>query len=169
MQPSILKTSSTHPAVSGGSPSQQDKNGVRFDCLIIKEFPIELGDNVPKAGAPVSMSQTACRSFLIDLEAYESIRPPRRHRKSLIVTIEARTERLLLAGHSFDEIAKATLTAHGIRVSRDEVIQQHASNKKMQQGLSKFVQSTLRSVLKIMILPAINKNPVGVRILDVSA
>jgi hypothetical protein len=148
---SILKTSSTtDPAASRSA--NKNKKKARFDCLIIKEFPIELGDNVPRTGAPVTMSQTACRSLVINVEHFESIRPPRRHRKSLILTTAARTEQLLLAGHSFEEIANATVTAHSVRVSRNEVILRHqrASSKNNKQGLSKL----LRRVLMKIILPA---------------
>jgi hypothetical protein len=164
LYPSILKSSSTtDPAASSSAKNNNQKN-VRFDCLIIKEFPIELGDNVPKSGAPVIMSQTACRSLVINVEHFESIRPPRRHRKSLILTTTARTERLLLAGHSVEEIANATLMAHSIRVSRNEVIlqqqqQQQASYKNNKQGWSKLLGRVLRN----MILP-INKNPAAVRV-----
>jgi hypothetical protein len=98
MYPRILKTSSADLLAASSSPNK-NKN-VRFDDLIINEFPIELGDNVPRTGAPVSMSRTASHSFVIGLEYFESNRPPRRHRNSMIVTTEARTERLLLDGHS---------------------------------------------------------------------
>jgi hypothetical protein len=152
LYPTILKTSSTTDPAASSSSANKNKKNVRFDCLIIKEFPIELGDNVPRAGAPVRMSQTACRSLVINVEHFESIRPPRRHRKSLILTTAARTERLLLAGHSFEEIANATVTAHSIRVSRNEVIlrQRQVSSKDNKQGLSKL----LGRVLRKMILPA---------------
>jgi hypothetical protein len=161
--PSILKPSSfTDPAASC-SANNKNKMNVRFDCLIIKEFPIELGhSNVPSAGAPVSMSQTACRSFVINMEHFESIRPPRRRRKNaMILTTAARTELLLLAGHSFEEIANATLTARSIRVSRNEVIllQQHAASNNKQGGLS----SKLGRVMKNMISLPINKNRRAVR------
>jgi hypothetical protein len=151
MYQSILKTSSADSAVVSSPPNK--KRIVRFDCLVVKEFPIELGDNVPNTGgAPVGMRQTACRSSVINLEHFESIRPPRRHRKSLIVTRAARTERLMLAGHSFEEIADATQTARSIRVSRNELIfRKQASNNK--QGLSRFVQSTVGRLLKNIILP----------------
>jgi hypothetical protein len=154
LYPSILKSSSTTDPAATSSAKNNNQKKVRFDCLIIKEFPIELGDNVPKSGAPVTMSQTACRSLVINVEHFESIRPPRRHRKSLILTAAARTERLLLAGHSFEEIANATLMAHSIRVSRNEVIlqqqqQQQASYKNNKQGWSRL----LRRVLRNMILP----------------
>jgi hypothetical protein len=156
MYPSILRTSSADLAAS--SPPNKTKI-VSFDNLTINEFPIELGDNVPRRGAPLSMSRTACRSLVIGLEYFESNRSPRRHRNSLIVTAEARTEQLLLAGHSFEEIVKAILTAHRIRASRDEVIQQASK----QGGISKFIQSTGR-ILKSMILPRgpVVKKPAGV-------
>jgi hypothetical protein len=157
MYPSILKTSSADDSASCSPPIKNKNKNVRFDGLIINEFPIELGDNVPKTGAPVSMSRTACRSLVIALEHFESIRPPRRPRNSLNLTAEARTERLLLAGYSFEEIVDAVLIAHRIQVSRDEVIQEHASK----QGLSKFVQST-RRILKNMILP--RGRPIGKRV-----
>ena len=161
--PSILRTSSITDPAASGSTNNKNKMNVRFDCLIIKEFPIELGhSNVPSTGAPVSMGQTACRSFVINMEHFESIRPPRRHkRNAMILTTAARTELLLLAGHSFEEIANATLTARSIRVSRNEVIlqQQAASNNK--QGLS----SKLGRVLKNMISLPITKNHESRRVL----
>jgi hypothetical protein len=151
--PSILKTSSTTDPAAFRS-TNKTKSIVRFDCLIIKEFPIELGDNVPRTGAPVIMSQTACRSLVINLEHFESIRPPRRHRNSLILTTAARTERLLSAGHSLEEIAHATLTAYSIRVSR---------GKNNEQGICKFAQSTVGRVLTNM-MPFKNQNPAAARI-----
>jgi hypothetical protein len=143
MYPSILKPSSADLAAF--SPPSKDKN-VSFENLIINEFPIELGDNAPKTGAPIGMSRTACRRLVIDLEYFESNRPPRRHR-SLIMTAEARTDRLLLAGHSLEEILRAIMNVHKYRASRYEVIRQAS---KQGAGLSKFVLSTGR-ILKNMI------------------
>jgi hypothetical protein len=54
----------------------------------------------------------------------------------VIVTAEAQMERLMLAEHSFPEIIKTFLTAHTMRASRNEVIQQKLpSNNKDQANL----------------------------------
>eukprot|EP00934_Nitzschia_sp_Nitz4_P006731 Nitzschia sp. Nitz4//scaffold39_size137210//88015//89107//NITZ4_003210-RA/size137210-processed-gene-0.95-mRNA-1//1//CDS//3329550416//6721//frame0 len=101
---SILKHSESNP---GGI----DMKKVFFDEIIIKEYPIILGDNpAVSGGAPISIGWKPLKESVVDVDFYEYCRcPERKSRKKLILSVRRRAGFLLGSGYSLEEIAQATM------------------------------------------------------------
>ena len=154
---SCLKMSPSASEESDANASSTRLKKVRFDSLTIKEFPIALGDSVPHEGAPIGLGGKAQRSLVISMDHFEKIRPQRRPRKNLQIDSATRTDILLAAGHSYSEIATATITAHRVRISREETIR--LVNK---QSLSKMVDLTRKALKGMLVTPVKNSGGVAI-------
>jgi hypothetical protein len=127
-------------------PRQAAQEGVRFDYLTISEFPITLGDNVPREGPAITMAAKATRKLVIYLDRFEAARPERRDTRDLFLDANDRISLLLLAGFSMREIADATLEACRIKVDRE-----HNAKLSSKQRIHQVLDTTRRT-LKIMVI-----------------
>ena len=133
-------------------PRQAVKEGVRFDYLTILEFPITLGDTVPREGPPITMAANATRKLVIRIDRFEAARPERRDTRDLFLGAEDRTCLLLLAGFSLHEVADAALEASRIRVDRA-----HHAKLSSKQRIHKVLDTT-RCTLKSMLIWPTQRN-----------
>jgi hypothetical protein len=130
-------------------PRQPAKEGgVRFEYLTILEFPITLGDTVPREGPPIAMADKATRKLVIHLDRFEAARPERRDTRDLFLDAEDRTCLLLLAGFSMHEVADAALEACRIRVDRE-----HNAKLSSKQRIHKVLDTTRRTLKSMVIRP----------------
>jgi len=120
----ILKSVLRRKLSQAPLPPQIDRN-VSFTRLEIKEFNMTLG-NHPSAvtGPPVMLDAKPTREHVIDMESYEKARQPRRTRKQLKLTFEAR--RGILEndrGFTVSQVKEAWSEALMIRKQRQETRQ----------------------------------------------
>jgi hypothetical protein len=135
-----------------GSAVHGNKKEVHFGPLTIDEFPIIVGESVPREGPPIALGPTAFRRQVIDLDRFECIRPERRGRLELLLDPEERMSILLMRGYTVDKIIDAALRAAQVRISRGESSKDKSSRKeRIAKALVKnpFV-STSRAILKNM-------------------
>ena len=105
----------------GKRPVQSRKKNVRFDRIVITEFPVILGDNpAVTSGAPVTIDWKPQGEKNYSIDAYERCRPIRRRRRRLLISVSNRAILLLAAGYSIDDIADASINAQQIKFSRQE-------------------------------------------------
>jgi len=119
---------------NGDSPSV-DRN-VSFSSIQVREYNMTLGDHpVSKLGPPVSLDWNYESENVVDLDAYEKARQPRRHRRKLKLSYKDR-EKILLhdRGFSKDEVREAWLSAIEIRKQRRETKARGALNEKMDEA-----------------------------------
>jgi len=95
---------------------------VFFDEILIKEYPVILGDNpAVSSGAPVSIGWKSSNESVVDLDFYEYCRiPERRPRKKMILSVRRRANTLLSSGYSLEQIANATLEVEKTKQLRAE-------------------------------------------------
>ena len=122
-------------------PRQAAQEGVRFDFMTILEFPIILGDTVPREGPPIAMAAIATRKLVIRVDRFEGARPERRDTRDLFMDAEDRTCLLLLADFSMHEVADAALEASRIRVDRE-----HNAKLSSKQRIHKVLDTTRRTL-----------------------
>lgn len=127
-------------------PRQAAQEGVRFDYLTISEFPIIVGDTVPREGPPITMAAKATRKLVIDLDRFEAARPERRDIRDLFLDAEERTCLLLWAGFSIGEVADAALETCRIHVDRE-----HNARLSSKQRIHKVLDATRRALKSILI------------------
>jgi hypothetical protein len=131
-------------------PRQAAQEGVRFDYLTILEFPITLGETVPREGPPITMAANATRKLVIHFDRFEGARPERRDTRDLFLDAEDRTCLLLLAGFSMHEVADAALEASRIRVDRE-----HNAKLSSKRGIHKVLDIARRTLKSMVIRPKI--------------
>jgi hypothetical protein len=80
---------------------------VTFKTVEIHSHAVILGDNPScTRGPPVSIDWKAVESVILDLDEYETSRPPRRGMRDAILTGTMRVEMLLKEGYSRKELAR---------------------------------------------------------------
>jgi hypothetical protein len=80
---------------------------VSFKTVELRSHALILGDNpAVSIGLPISIDWEAVESVILDLDEYETSRPPRRERRQLIVPKTTREDRLLEQGVALGEMAK---------------------------------------------------------------
>mmetsp|Transcript_13316 Transcript_13316/g.37486 ORF Transcript_13316/g.37486 Transcript_13316/m.37486 type:complete len:145 (+) Transcript_13316:240-674(+) len=120
---------------------------VRFGDLTITEYPIILGDNPACNGAPITIGWEPIRTYTRNLELYEYTRTHRRHgRKKLVIPVQKRSQILLDAGYTEEEIIKAALKVAQIKSQREETL-----NESQQKGFDKFSSNIRKGFSKLKI------------------
>jgi len=102
------------------------KKRVRFSHLDIREYPIVLGDNpTPKLGPPVSIGWDHCAEIeRVDVDLYESVRPPRRDRDAALKLPAAyRVVLLKRQGYAASEIADGMRKAEVAKRQRKRTVE----------------------------------------------
>lgn len=95
---------------------------VGFESVTIIEFPMVLGDNPSCSnGAPVCLGRKVISSSTQNIDVYEYLRKDRRRsRRRLVLDVPTRSEILVAAGYTIDQIVRATMAVQVIRKSRVE-------------------------------------------------
>jgi hypothetical protein len=103
---SIYRTfTSSSPCINESSSSLQPS--VTFSAVEFHTHELILGDNPSvSVGPPLAMSWKAVESKILDLEEYETSRPPRRERRDLIVPRSMRVTWLRAEGYARSELAE---------------------------------------------------------------
>ncbi|VEU35759.1 unnamed protein product [Pseudo-nitzschia multistriata] len=94
-------------------------------------------------------------SYTRNLELYEYTRMQRRHgRKKLVIPVQKRSQMLLDAGYTEEQIIKRALEVAQIKTQRAETL-----NEPKQNGFDKFSSSLVKSFSKLKIDKSGNKPP----------
>lgn len=121
----------------GGRSLKNSRNhSVQFKSLEIREHQMTLGDHpAASSGPPVTLDWSPSREHVVDLEAYERARSPRRSRRQLRMSYQTR-ERVLLddLGFSVDEVKKAWTDAMLIRKQRYETLMQSVFSTQLEEA-----------------------------------
>merc|ERR1719343_1385528 len=96
---------------------------VTFGDLTIIEFPIILGDNPACSGCPITIDWQPMGKHTRNLELYEYTRTQSRHnRRKLVIPIQRRSQMLLDAGYTQEQIIKRALLMAKIKNQREETM-----------------------------------------------
>lgn len=138
---------------------------VSFSTCTIQEYPVILGDNPACAsGVPITLGWVPVQSSTTDIELHDFMRAKqRRHGKELIIPVHDRTQMVMDAGSSMDEVADVVLQVDQIRKDRAETFNTSDFGEKMQifqEKLERLPKGIAKNLLK---LGRTNKNAVGAR------
>jgi len=109
----ILRTVSSYGSDSSISTTSSDatpesspaRARVSFDTIAIREYDQTIGDNPSVSyGPPISLDWSYSSEINVDLEDYETDRPPRRSLRAMRTNYYHRKHILSLYGHSEDEL-----------------------------------------------------------------
>lgn len=103
----------------------QDLN-VQFKEVDIREFKMTLGNHPSATSGPPVMLDWDCKppNKVVDLDAYEKARPPRRSRRQLKLSLQERHNILVKqSGFTFEEVKGAWQEALEIRKQRKETLE----------------------------------------------
>ena len=138
---------------------------VAFSTCTIQEYPVILGDNPACAnGVPVTIDWKPVQSSTTEVELHDYIRATqRRHGKELVLPVQDRTQMVLDAGSSMEDVANTVLEVDQIRKDRAETFNTSEFGEKMQifqERLERLPKGIVKNVLK---LGRANKNGVAAR------
>lgn len=120
---------------------------VTFGDLTIIEFPIILGDNPACSGCPITIDWEPMRKHTRNLELYEYTRTQSRHnRRRLVIPVQKRSQMLLDAGYTQEQIIKRALVMAKIKNQREETVKSHQL-----QGFGKFSKNFKATLSKLNI------------------
>lgn len=120
---------------------------VRFGDLTIAEYPIILGDNPSCTGAPITIGWQPMETYTRNLELYEYTRMQRRYgRKKLVIPVQTRSQMLLDAGYTEEQIIKRALSVAAIKTQREESL-----NEPQQNGFNKFSSNIRKGFSRLKI------------------
>jgi hypothetical protein len=118
---SICQTFTTSSPCNNESSlsSSSLRPSVTFSALEFHTHKLILGDNPSvSVGPPIGMSWKAAESEILDLEEYETSRPPRRERRDLVVPRSMRVTWLRNEGYARSEMAAVENEIKGIKKHR---------------------------------------------------
>ena len=121
------------------------KRGVSFGNLTVTEYPIILGENPACTGCPITIDWKPMRRYSCNLDVYEQHRRYTRRsqetanaiwsqkesRRRLVLPVRKRTQMLLDAGYTPEQIIKRTLQAAEIRDQREESIRRSSTQEQL--------------------------------------
>lgn len=131
----------------GKSP---DDFSVRFGTVVVREYPIILGDNPgASAGPPLSIDWQHNAEYTIDMDVFEEQRPERREMAELRMPSDVRSSILHNAGYSRKEIVELL---RPINISRRE--RRTTANTLHLQPIQELLEKLLRKIKNIITLGA---------------
>lgn len=127
---------------------------VLFTTCTIQEYPIILGDNPACAnGVPVTIDWEPLQSSTTDVELHDYIRAnQRRHGKELMLPVQDRTQMVMKAGASMEEVADTVLQIDQIRKERAETFNTSEFGEKMQifqEKIERLPRGIAKNILKL--------------------
>jgi|EP00531_Pseudo-nitzschia_arenysensis_P019585 hypothetical protein len=132
---------------------------VTFGDLTITEYPIIMGDNPACNGCPITIGWEPMGTHTRNLELYEYTRGPNRvSRRKLVIPVTKRSQMLLDAGYTQEQIIKRALEIAEIKNQREETIK--ASQV---QGFGKFSKNFKATFAKLNISSGPKKTTVIAR------
>lgn len=125
--------------------ARRAKKRVSFSDLTVTEYPIILGENPACQGCPITIDWKPMGRYTCDLEMYEQFRQMGRSqqrsdnallnpqsakasRRKMVLSVRTRTQMLLDAGYTPEQIIKRTLEVAEVRDQREESIRRSASS-----------------------------------------
>mmetsp|Transcript_24781 Transcript_24781/g.60878 ORF Transcript_24781/g.60878 Transcript_24781/m.60878 type:complete len:145 (-) Transcript_24781:178-612(-) len=138
---------------------------VAFSTCTIQEYPVILGDNPACAnGVPITLGWEPVQSSTTEVELHDFMRAKqRRHGKELILPVQDRTQMVMSAGATMEEVADIVLQVDQIRKERAETFNTSDFGEKMQvfqEKLERLPKGIAKNLLK---LGRSNKHVVGAR------
>lgn len=159
-----LESNNTRGGVGGGNSTDDSKTGtnnlgVRFDKVLIRDYPIEMGDNpAVSSGAPLTIGWKHFAEDEMKVDAYESIRDEdRRGYTELIIPPPVRKEMLTRLGYTNSEIEKQSKNAKALRIKRLETSQllykseSEEKLEKLSRGLKNLISNKKKRRERMMI------------------
>lgn len=127
---------------------------VAFSTCTIQEYPIILGDNPACAsGVPITIGWKPVQTSTTEVELHDYIRAnQRRHGKALILSVPDRTQMVMEAGASMEEVADIVLQVDQIRKERAETFHTSEFGEKMQifqEKLESLPKGIVKNILKL--------------------
>merc|ERR1711935_918175 len=121
---------------------------VTFGDLTIIEYPIILGDNPACTGCPITIDWEPIGKHTRNLELYEYTRTQsRQSRRKLVIPVQKRSQMLLDAGYTQDQIVKRALEIAEVKIQREETNKSHQL-----QGFGKFSKNFKATFSKLNIV-----------------
>lgn len=103
---STLDTAATSRSCS--SLDECSSRSIRFEKLEVRDYPLALGDNPSVTnGPPLTIEWEHAGEYVISVEDYENNRPPRRHKRNMVVPKRVRQDWLRDEGYSRGEMNEA--------------------------------------------------------------
>jgi hypothetical protein len=134
-----FNTLSGHDSFRSTSTDCSVQKKLRFGRIEIFNLPIELGDNTPSEGAPITLGWKADNTCYTYVNIHEALKDAPRPEYELRLSEAERASRLVLAGYSLGQIRQATEEAQTSRKEREVSSQQ-----------PKWRQKATRKMRKIM-------------------
>jgi hypothetical protein len=162
---SICRTFTTlRPRINESSSSSLQPS-VTFSALEFHTHKLILGDNPSvSVGPPLAMGWKAVESEILDLEDYETSRPPRRERRDLVVPRSTRVTWLRNEGYARSELAEVENEIKVIKKHRranarkglwEKVREVISSNDTSAQDNDASIKRRRRSSYDLMIKPSV--------------
>jgi len=130
---------------------------VTFGDLTIREYPIIMGDNPAANGCPITIGWKKMSESTRNLELYEYTRQDRRYgKKKLAIPVQARSQMLLDAGYTQDQIIDRALEVAEIKRQRQESAKDNEDNI---QNFGKKLSSNIMTGINKLSLGAIPVPP----------
>ena len=127
--------------------------------MVIDEFPIILGDNVPSDGPPIALDTKPVRRWVIDLDRYECVCPERRRRHELQLSADERTLMLVVdGGITIHSILERAAEARQVRLNREESLKDFkiVQKRRLSRRLKEFISG--RALKSIIVAPVRNQS-----------
>lgn len=126
-------------------------SGVKFDKVVVREFPVELGDNpAVSRGAPLTIDWEPINHIEYDLDIYEDNRKPRRGKNGLHLTFPERQKLFRECGFTGKEVTKAVIDVNNARTMRYNTVQGFKKGAaKREETLEKMKRSMTKAMAKV--------------------
>jgi len=145
LRPSLKKAAMS----SRSARLKKDRTSVQFDKILIREYKRTIGDNpAVSCGPPLGLDWDYNPDEIeVDLEVYETYRPPRRNKDDIVVPPQVR-ESILVDdwGVPFSEVRKATNETEDIKQMRIE----SATQTDYQQRMEEVMETTKRRMNRVI-------------------
>lgn len=110
---------SCHARIESNPDSENNSLRVDFSTVVIREYPVTLGDNPGvSAGPALTIDWEPQDEVQISLSDYESSRPPRRNYVEMSIPKDIRMQMLVGSGHTRQEIQVAVKKSNIGRINR---------------------------------------------------
>mmetsp|Transcript_10889 Transcript_10889/g.18416 ORF Transcript_10889/g.18416 Transcript_10889/m.18416 type:complete len:238 (-) Transcript_10889:156-869(-) len=126
--------------------NSEELREIRFEKVEVRDYPLILGDNPSVTdGPPLSIDWDHAGEYAVSVEEYENTRPPRRHKKNMVVPKSVRQDWLRDEGYSRGEMNEAEKLVLKAKKERMATAKKRAARLVLEEK-REAVQRTLRRV-----------------------
>jgi hypothetical protein len=130
---------SSHDSFKSTSTDCSVQKKLRFGRIEIFNLPVELGDNTPSEGAPITLGWKAESTCYTYVNIHEALKDDPRPERELRLSETERASRLVLAGYSLGQIQQATEEAQISRKQREVSSEQPEWRQKATRKVRKII------------------------------